>query len=47
MTSKCPICGKTFKTAKGMRVHKANCLKKDPVGIVEGIDKEIEKMSEF
>jgi len=42
MASKCPNCGKYFDTAKGMRIHKADCLKKDPLG-TQGIQKRIEK----
>lgn len=42
MTSKCPNCGKYFDTVKGMRIHKADCQKKDPLGI-RGIQKQHEK----
>jgi hypothetical protein len=42
MTSKCPNCGKNFDTAKGMRIHKADCLKKDPFG-VKGTMKKMQK----
>ena len=33
MTSKCPNCGKNFDTVKGMRIHNADCIKKDPLGL--------------
>lgn len=42
MTSKCPNCGKNFDTAKGMRVHLADCKKKDPLGF-RGMQKQFEK----
>ncbi len=45
MTSKCPNCGKNFDTAKGMRIHKADCIKKDPLGL-KGMHKRIEKNNE-
>lgn len=46
MTSKCPNCGENFKTVKGMRVHLADCKKKDPFGF-KGRDKHIKKIMGF
>ncbi len=42
MVSKCPNCGKSFKIAKGMRIHRASCYKKDPFG-VRGMERQLEK----
>lgn len=44
MASKCQNCGKYFDTAKGMRIHKADCTKKDPLG-TQGIQKRLEKQN--
>jgi len=45
MVSKCPFCGKNFKTVKGMRIHKANCPKKDPYERMEdSMNKQFKKI---
>lgn len=53
MVSQCPNCGKSFETAKGMRVHRADCTKKDPFGTKrakrawEKVEREMKKAFRF